>query len=161
MTRRWWFWPIYGLLLLGLVVSWGGVHRLLLGAGVAGTRSAADPHRGADGQRQDGVRGQRRARSLVQRLGRSRPPAIDRPPANRAVPVGAGRRQLPRGLLRSGAAGRAGRAPVDGQGPARHGSDQPGDRRNGSPAVLLEDQESGAWRWTRTWWRCSSTPATT
>ena len=139
----------------------GGVHCLLLGAVVAGTRPPADPHRCADGQRQDGVRATAPSSFPPTTTGRSAT-ARDRSPARRTcVPVRAGRRQLSGGLLHSGAAGRARRAPVGCQGPAGHGSDQPGDRRNRSPAVLRTDQESGAWRWTRTWSRSSSMPATT
>ena len=122
-----------------------GGHCLLFGAIVAGTRPPANPRQCAGGQRQDGARRDPRVDSHLQRLGDPRPSAIDRPPAERVVPVRAGWRQLSGGLLPFGAARHARRTPMGCQGPAGHGSDQSGDRRHRSPAVLRKDQESGAW----------------
>ena len=161
MTRRWWFWPIYGLLLLGLVLAGAEVHCLLFGAVVAGTRPAADPHRCADGQRQDGVRGQP---ELVPSYNdwaiRDRPRSIARPPNVSFRSVLVGDSFLEGYYLPAPLAELVERRWVA-KGLRGHGSDQPGDRRHRSPAVLRTDQESGAWRWTRTWSRSSSMPATT
>ena len=160
MTRRWWFWPIYGLLLIGLVAA-GSEY-------VVSTSVPAWPARELRPIPIEGLTANVKtvfadSAELVPSYNdwavRDRPRSIARPPTVRFRSVLVGDSFLEGYYIPAPLAGLVERRwlPRDCATWKRSTwrSPQP------VPASTTGGSRKWRWRWTRTWWRCSSTPATT